>query len=732
MDLYSERAKSAGRATRDRRRRWVASLWLLGCLGLSGCVTAPSVPAKAANPVAELAAHVEFLAKPALEGRKPGTYGARLARQYIERRFRAYGLVPWPPATSYRLSFPYGPLGGGENIVGFLPGSDPQLAQELVLVSAHYDHLGKDHRGRVCPGAADNASGVAALLETARQLTQGPRPKRSVLLVAFDCEEEMCFGSFAFCCRPEVQQAKLVGVVNLDILGRDFLEVVPHTLFVTGTEPYPQWREVARRAGAGAGLRVLPIGTDLVGPRGDHVAFESRELPCLFFSSGMYKDYHLPSDTADKLNYDDMARSTTVVVQTVRALAEGQSVRPSTETAEGFAEELRTVRAVMAEVNQRHDQAGVKPEDVEAFKKLAAEAERLLNSGKYDRAARSRLAMQAAGTLAPYLLPGGETGGANQKDLAQALAFLQQFYINHRLEMLDAYHQLVAHLLRYRPGPFHGMPDFHYELYNISDEDIRLTQLGGERYALHVFITPLVLEARARASKWLLTSFGGNLGVSAGFVDCEGTRQELADRCLLALRGERTNALHYAKLSRVLQAVTGTNATPGYEPLLAERLHAGGFRDETEWLLHCLGSNNPDLVLAVFETAKTSREPRLCAAACRLIVDPQARADVRLAALNFATEHKDKAVLLTLCQVLNDHTPAYKKEYVPMLCADYPLAERPDVQAFRPFLEKAFAQSPDARKTIGEMALVCLKQATKSDFGQDSLRWRQWVEGHGK
>lgn len=707
-------------------------LLFLCCLGLSGCVTAPSAPQRAGAAAAALVAHVEFLTQPALEGRKPGTYGSRLARQYIERRFRAYGLVPWPPATSYRLSFPYGLLGGGENIVGFLPGSDPHLAQELVLVSAHYDHLGKDHRGRVCPGAADNAAGVAVLLETARQLTQGPRPKRSVLLVAFDCEEQMCFGSFAFCCRPEVQQAKLVGVVNLDILGRDFLEVVPHTLFVTGTEPYPQWREVTRRAGAAAGLRVLPIGTDLVGPRSDHVAFESRDLPCLFFSSGMYKDYHLPTDTSEKLNYEDMARSSTVVLQTVRALADRQPVRPVAETAEGFAEELRTVRTVMAEVNQHSDQAGVKPEDLEAFKKLAAEAERLLSSGKYDRAARARLAMQAGGTLAPYLLPGGELQGMDRKYVIQFMEFLQQFYITHRLEILDGYHQLVAHLLHYRPGPFRGMPDFRYELYTISDEDVCLTELGGGRYALHVFYTHLLLEARAKASKWLLTSFGGSFAVNAELVDCEGTREELVDRCLLAMRAERANALHYAQLSRVLQAVTGTNSTAGYEPLLAQRLHAGGFRDETEWLLHCVAGKNPDLVLAAFEAAKTRREPRLRTAACRLIVDPQARADVRMAALAFVAEDKDQTVLLTLCQVLNDRTPAYKKEYVPLLGADYPLAEHANVQAFRPLLEFAFAQFQDARDTIGDVALANLKRATKADFGKDSLRWQRWVKRHVK
>src|SRR6266853_1723591 len=121
----------------------------------------------------QLIAHVRFLSQPALKGRKPGTIGSRFARHYIERRFEAYGLVPWTKGKGYELSFGY-----GKNVVALLPGSDPNLANEIVLVSAHYDHLGRDGKGRICPGAADNASGVAALLETARQLSsRQPRPK---------------------------------------------------------------------------------------------------------------------------------------------------------------------------------------------------------------------------------------------------------------------------------------------------------------------------------------------------------------------------------------------------------------------------------------------------------------------------------------------------------------------------------------------------------------------------
>src|SRR5437868_2383629 len=108
---------------------------------LSGCIHVPSVQ-ETGGAGEEIFSHVEFLAQHRLKGRKPGTFGSRAARQYIEARFKAYGLIPWEKATSYEIGFNY-----GRNIVAMLPGSDPELSKEIVLISAHYDHLGKDSHG---------------------------------------------------------------------------------------------------------------------------------------------------------------------------------------------------------------------------------------------------------------------------------------------------------------------------------------------------------------------------------------------------------------------------------------------------------------------------------------------------------------------------------------------------------------------------------------------------------
>jgi len=238
-------------------RQWAALVCpTLFIIFLTGCVSVPPVRVGKGGVGEDIFSHVTFLCQPQLNGREPRTAGSRAARHYIESRFKAYGLLPWGHARGYEHSFGY-----GCNVVGFLPGSDPKLSNEIVLVSAHYDHLGKNPKGQVCAGAADNAAGVAALLDTAYHLTSlHQRPRRSLLFVAFDCEEWMLFGSFAFSAQADVQSAKIAAVVNMDILGRDLLDVVPNTLFMAASDSYPELRRSAIKLGNEAGIRVLPLG----------------------------------------------------------------------------------------------------------------------------------------------------------------------------------------------------------------------------------------------------------------------------------------------------------------------------------------------------------------------------------------------------------------------------------------------------------------------------------------
>ncbi|HTG44849.1 MAG TPA: M28 family peptidase [Verrucomicrobiae bacterium] len=683
----------------------------------------PPAPDRSSGSSEELLSHVAFLTQQQLMGRKPGTLGSRAARQYIEARFKAYGLVPWGKSKGYEQSFGY-----GRNIVGVLPGNDPELAKEIVLVSAHYDHLGKDSKGKICPGAADNAAGVAALLKIASEMSAlKEQPKRSVAFAAFDCEEWMLFGSFAFSSQPDVESAKIASVINMDILGRDLMDVVRNTLFIAGSEHYPEIEERAMRFGQTAGIRVLPLGTDLVGPRSDHVAFQSLGVPCLFFSSGTYKDYHQLTDTPEKLNRADLEKSASVIQAMARELANGRPMKRTERPA--HAEELKSIITVLTEVNGKMDGAGIKQEDADAFKKLTGQAEALSQIGNYNGKKREDLIAEAAGVLAPYFLPTDMMTGAKtpeaQKEFAMAMRCLQQFYAQHGNQLLEGYRRFVRQMLKYRPNLVRGMPTFRYEAYEMGDDDIHLAKKGKDRLAMSAMATCLTLSAQSKTSPWLLKSFGFGIGLSYDGIDCEGTSEQIADFCLLRLRSHGTNAVHGEKTRKVLGRVTGTEPKGSYKELLQDRLRKGGFQDETEWIASCIGSESPDLALQAIGTVVN--DTRIRKAALALISDQSVRGDVRAAAITLLGKSKDKAVLLALCDVLHEETPAHRREYSAMFREDYPFSERVVVQTVRPIMEKQM--KADLAQTIGNLAHTKLKKAAKKDFGKDVRRWREWAQG---
>ena len=699
----------------------------------AGCVAVPPVDLNAVNASKQMEAQVRFLSQPKLRGRKPGTHGSSLARQLIETQFKACGLLPWGRTKGFEHPFGHPSFGyGGKNVVGFLPGSDPELSNEIVIVSAHYDHLGKAPKDGFYPGAGDNASGVAVLLEVARQLSSvQPRPKRSILFVAFDCEEMMLFGSFVFSCDEAVRKAKIVAVVNMDMLGRDFFDVVHHALFVAGAERYPALREDICRFGNQAGIRLLPLGTDLIGPRSDHIAFEPRGVPCLFFSCGTFGDYHQTTDTADKLNYADLERSANVVLQTVKDLANSQLIERPAPPESGYAAELRTVCTAMSEVNQNRARAGVKDDDAKAFERLAHEAEDFLSNGSYDRRLREKLIVDASGILAPYFLPSELTGkpqspGA-RKESKLLMQYLYAFYLRYGPEMMEGYRELVTQLLKYRPGLVRGMPRFDYQFYDLADDDISLAHQEHNRYVLNALANCWTMSAQVKSSKWLLKSFNCYMGSSLDAMDCEGTLQQLADFCLLRLRSEQTNAQQAAAIRKVLRTVSGTN-TPSYQELLKARLQLGGFKDETDWIVNCILEGTPDLAMQAIESATGNRDIRVRNALCHVLTDPKIRPDVRATAVHCAGTIRNRETLAALCDLVGDQTPAYRREFLPILAKDYPFSDRPVVGAARAVLERQLKGS--LSQTLGELARAELKGLAKRDLGKDSQRWHDWLQTH--
>lgn len=206
-----------------------------------------------------------------------------------------------------------------------LRGSDPKLREEALVVGAHLDHLGTSGRHSMAPGdtkkephpgADDNASGTALVLEVARALKPA-RPGRSVLFVHFPGEEEGLLGSAWWLQQPSAPRERIRFMVNFDMVGR--LDPAKPTLQL-GAYGAPKSAFERAKALAPAGLDVQG-GDGLPAGGSDHMSFAAQRIPTFFFFTGLHQDYHRPSDTAEKINTAGMATLATFAVSVVKDLA---------------------------------------------------------------------------------------------------------------------------------------------------------------------------------------------------------------------------------------------------------------------------------------------------------------------------------------------------------------------------------------------------------------------------
>ncbi len=250
-------------------------------LALAGCATAPVVDVGAS-----LREHAGFLAGDACEGRATGEPGERRAAEYIAAQFRKAGIEPVIQEFQ-------GHGTTGRNVVGVVRGT----LDEAVVVGAHYDHLGRDEkRGRTYYGADDNASGVAVMLEVARRFAARPTG-RTLVFAAFSGEEMGLYGSRYYVTKPVVPLEKTVAMINLDMVGR-----LRETLVVFGADTGDRFREHL-----GKSAIPLAFNKDAIGPS-DHTSFVLKGVPSVHLFTGSHTDYHKPTDTPDKLNYEGMGK----------------------------------------------------------------------------------------------------------------------------------------------------------------------------------------------------------------------------------------------------------------------------------------------------------------------------------------------------------------------------------------------------------------------------------------
>ena len=280
---------------------------------------------------------IKYLASEELKGRGLGTTELDKAAEYIAQRFKEAGLKPI--GKSYYQKFTHNFQDKGimdlTNVIGIIPGTDPKLKDEPVVVSAHYDHLGlgwpdvhKGDEGKIHFGADDNASGVAIMIELAQTMAKTVRPKRTIVFLACTAEEAGLIGSRYFVAHSkDYFKGEIFADVNLDTDGSLF----DKKLLVLNANSAREWKFIFMGTDYTTGVKSEVIDKDL--DASDQVAFIEKGIPAVQLFTGATANYHRPSDSYENIDGNGLVKVATVAKEVLVYLADREDPMNYTGTA---------------------------------------------------------------------------------------------------------------------------------------------------------------------------------------------------------------------------------------------------------------------------------------------------------------------------------------------------------------------------------------------------------------
>lgn len=266
----------------------------------------------------------KYLASPELEGRKPLSEGSLKARAYIKKRFASLGMSSQYPDFTQYFDFQNSREGkkyeNAANIVGFIPGSG---TDRLIVVMAHYDHLGRQGEN-IFPGADDNASGTAAVLAFASYFSQN-RPIHSMLFVALDAEEMGHQGAKALVADFPFPLDQVELNINMDMISRN----EDNEIYAVGTYHYPFLKPLISEVSMGRNPKLLfghddpDTGRSDWTRASDHAQFHDKGIPFIYFGVEDHQDYHKPTDTFENIHPEFYIDAVALILDIIIALDKG-------------------------------------------------------------------------------------------------------------------------------------------------------------------------------------------------------------------------------------------------------------------------------------------------------------------------------------------------------------------------------------------------------------------------
>ncbi|MFY0253061.1 M28 family peptidase [Chitinophaga sp. 30R24] len=278
-----------------------------------------SAVAQSAIDSSQLMKDIRTLSDDKFEGRKVGTPGNRMAQFYIIDRFKKIGLTPYHNTYEYPFYF----QGGdkrimGTNLYGYIPGK----LSTVIVISAHYDHLGikpnANGQDSIFNGADDNASGVGGLLALATYFKQHP-PRYTLIFAALDGEEEGLQGAKAFVQQPPVPLTQIRMNVNMDMIAHND----KNELYACGTYQFPDLKKYIDAVANGVTVKLLTghdSGIEDWTKQSDQYAFYAQQIPFLYFGVEDHPDYHHITDKYARINHSFYYRSVQAILAVVKQL----------------------------------------------------------------------------------------------------------------------------------------------------------------------------------------------------------------------------------------------------------------------------------------------------------------------------------------------------------------------------------------------------------------------------
>lgn len=676
-----------------------------------------------------LSTHVNYLASKELKGRKPWSKGSRLAREYIMEHFKAAGLSPWGEADGYEQDIYL-----GTNVVGVLPGTDETLKDQAVLVSAHYDHVGNG-----CLDACDNASGVAVLLELVKEFSAHPG-QRPIIFASFDREENMLFGAYAFTCRSDYDATKVAAVVNIDALGRDFMGRVHNVLFCLGTREYPGVRANITPSGTESSIEVLPIGNEIIGLAGDHLAFLDVNGPRLFFTGGTYPDYHTKRDTADRLDFDLLTRQANTVASTVRQLADAPAIESAAKSSLTDKAELTTYKRIITEAFAI-DAEKVSEEDKQKRSLVLSRLDEAIANPAFTEGDRRLLFWETVPDLAP-LFRRVISRGDDQEDakswpddyVARTVRSLFEAEPD-LVQGAEVYRECVTKVLERRPIPLlRPLCNLEVSRSVLRDEDFYLMPIAEGQFRLCAFMSKVKVNGSL-----VLFQPHGRLCRAHCPIDFTGSHDEIVDFCLLRWPKEPSEFFD-KEYGQLLERITGENYGDKREDWLKAELERRGFADEQAWLKSILTVANPELVpmaLGLSKNVMPAPDADLTAVMNKLAADTSQDARVRAGAIGLCGSLDDPESLLILADILKEDTQldmlecntAESNDPTSPLYSDYRVAGTRTMWADPHYKVLAPFKKPIL---LSDLAHQRLKTLMHRYYDKDADTWRASIERHAR